>query len=309
MKKKQKYSHKWFVVGLLSMVLAAPNGTIIKYWGGDLDVYVFNALRFGILSVLCLPFLVKNIPKLSSKNIKYAVLAGLFMTIAVISYVYALQYGPASYVSMLTLISPIVFVVYSVKLTGDKITNQAIAGITLAALGAFLVVFLPVALEQSAELKFYPVATLLMLFNAFTFPLALIYSKKSNQAGISLLSVMGISSIVVFAICLVLALIFSGWNPQEFTGKAIFTVFYSGVVVALFARALNIASYERIGAAVTSALAYLEVLMAISVPIVLFDEELSIGMVIGGALILLGVYVVEHRKAIHSKHYFIHRHH
>lgn len=309
MKTKQKVSHKWFWIGLFAMVLAAPNSMVIKYLGVDLDIFVFNASRFAILSLICLPFVLMHLKKMNSRNIKYSLLAGFYLSIAVVSFVAALQKGPASYVSMLALLSPILFVIYSIKLTGDKIKPKALAGITLSALGAFVIVFLPIAIGQGAELQFYPAATLLMLINVFTFPLVIIYSKKANEAGLNLISVMGLSSTIVFVICSVLALFFATWDSSDFTFKSVFTILYSGVVVALFSRLLNIASYEHVGAAVTSALGYFEILLAISLPIIIFDEQLSFATIIGGVLILGGVYLVEYKKSNHIKHYFLHRHH
>jgi len=83
---------------------------------------------------------------------------------------------------------------------------------------------------------------------------------------------------------------------------------YSGIVVALIGRALNVWSYERVGGAVMSALGYLETFVAILIPVVVLNEKLSPEMVIGGVLILFGVYIVEHHKHPHAKHHISLRH-
>jgi len=309
MKRKQKVSHKWFWVGFLAILLGAPNATIIKYTSADIDTYVFNCLRFALPTIICLPYIYKTRKQLNRKSLGYAALVGLFLSIAVITFVPALKMAPASYVSILTLISPIIFVMYSIKLTSDKIDSRAIVGITMAALGAFVIVFLPVALAQGGKFEFYPESTILMLINALTYPLAVIYSRKSNEAGLNLISVMGISSIIIVAVNAVIVLGSLSWQPEEVTGRALIGIVYSGIIVALIARALAVASYEHVGAAVISSLTYLETMIAIAIPMFFLGEKLSIGMVAGGALILTGVYLAEHHKSKHSSHFHLHRHH
>ncbi len=95
-------------------------------------------------------------------------------------------------------------------------------------------------------------------------------------------------------------------NPDK---PAVIAIFYSAIAVALLSRALGIKSYEFIGAARTSALAYLETFLAILIPIIVLKEQLSIEMIIGGGVILTGVFIVEHHKSIHHKHHFIFRNH
>lgn len=309
MKIKQKVSYKWFFICLLAITLGAPNATVIKYTAEGMDMFVYNSLRFALPALICLPFIYKERKRINSKNLSYSVLVGLFLSAAVTTFVPALKMAPASYVSILTLITPIIFVIYSIKLTNDKINSRGVAGITLAALGAFLIVFLPVALAQGGQLEFYPGATVLMMINALTYPLAVIYSRKANEAGLSLVSIMGISAIVIFFVSATVVIAQSSWQPQDVTTRNIAGILYSGIVVALIARMLSVASYERIGSAVVSALAYLEIMMAIGIPIVLLNEELSVGMVFGGALILLGIYLVEYHKSKHTKHFHLHRHH
>ncbi|MCA9332398.1 DMT family transporter [Candidatus Saccharibacteria bacterium] len=300
-------SHYWFFVGLIGVLLAAPNATVIKYSLGEIDPFLFNTLRFLAIALITLPFLIKDRKLINKTNFKQAILAGFFMAAAVMSYVWGIKLSQASYVSIVTLITPIIFILLSAKLTGEKISNKSVAGITIAAIGALIIIVLPVALKQSGEFIFYPLATLFILLNCISFPLAMIYFKKSNESGIPMPSLLSISS---FVVCISNAM-FLGTvkNTQVINGKVIFGIIYSGIVVALISRALNLASYEHIGSVVVSALNYLETLVAILLPIIILDEKLSTEMVIGGILILIGVYVVEYHKSAHHKHHHAFRSH
>lgn len=304
MSKKQK----WFLVGLVSMLLAAPNATVIKYTLGESSPYLFNTLRFFIVAFATTPFFVKAFSKFTKTNVVYTLNAGIFMSIAVVSYVLAIKQSQASYVSIITLVTPITFIFYSLKLTGDRITSRAITGITLAAIGAMIIVLLPVALHQDGNFVFYPIATFYGLINSLSFPLAIIYYKKANESGVPMGALMSGSAWIICVVN-VLMLLFFVHTPIALNQKLGFGVLYSGLAVALLARALNVISYEHLGAVITSALGYLETFFAVLIPLLLLHEKISVEMVIGGVLILCGVYVAEHHKSTHHKHFHIFRSH
>lgn len=305
---QKKYKHWWFIVGLISIILAAPNATFIKAGLESIDGLQFNLYRFLVAGILTTPIIIRHKSIYTRHNLKSALLGGACMAIAVVSYVSAIKISQASYVTVITLLTPLVFIVYATRMTGERINSRSMAGISLAALGAMVLVVLPIAIGQGATVNFYPLATGLTLINVFTFPLAVIYFKRSNEAGIPMAALMGVSAWMVFAVSAV-TLVITRANLIVPDTSATVGILYSGVVVALLARALNIVSYEHIGAVVSSALAYMESLIAIVIPVIVLNETLSLEMVIGGILILSGVYVVEHHKSSHHRHHHAFRHH
>ncbi len=308
MVKKLKLN-KWFLLGLLAVLIAAPNATATKYITNSLDPFVYSTLRFGLIAIVTAPYILLSYKKFNSKNLRYALTVGVLMSIAVLVYVWAIKLSQASYVSIITLLTPIIFVILSAKLTGEKIKMRGVAGITLAALGAFIIVALPIALRQNSSLQFYPLASALALLNTITFPLAIIYSKKANENGLPLMSIFSVSAWVVLLVSVLCTLIFASNINVELNPGLIAATCYSGIIVALVARMLNVASYEHIGSAVSSALAYTETLLAIVIPVILLGEKLSIEMVLGGVCILLGVYLAEHHQSKHKKHYLFFKSH
>jgi drug/metabolite transporter (DMT)-like permease len=211
-------------------------------------------------------------------------------------------------VTIITLLTPIIFIIYAAKLAGERFSAQSLAGISLAAAGGLVLVAAPIALHQGGEFVFYPTGTALTLLNTVTFPLSIIYFARANKAGVPMTALMGISAsmtlVLSFAVVVATSTALTAPTPGFVAAAA-----YSGIMVAVVSRALNIASYERIGAVVSSALGYLESLIAIIIPVLVLDEQLSKEMVVGGALILLGVFVVEHHKSRHHKHHHVFRHH
>lgn len=300
--------NKWFFLGLTGVILGAPNGAIIKYAIADFNPTYFVFLRFAVTFIASMPFLLSSKKKYSIKSIQYSVLAGIVLFIAVITYTLAIKFSTASYASLIALLSPIFLIFYSIKLNKERISRRAAAGITLSAAGAFLMIFFPIAIKQNADLQIYPLATALMLVNCATYPLMVILAKKANDRDLSMPSIISLSSLTVAVLSGITLIIID--NPVDYTikPKAWLAILFTGLVVSLLARVASIRSYEYVGSVVSSALEYLGHFLSILIPVIALGEKLSVAMVAGGALILLGIYIIEHHKSKHYKYFHIFKH-
>ncbi len=299
----------WLLIGVLAVLVAAPNNIAIRHVVNHIHPVVFNAVRFGLIAVLVTPYIIMKRRSFTKKAWQYSLLVGVFMAIAVTTHAWAIQKSQASYVAILTLAAPIVFIFYSVKFNKESFNKRSFAGITLAAAGAFTIIALPVVLHQGSHFVFYPLATVLVAVRSLTFPLAIILAKKAHDQGAPIMATMGVSSWVVFLFSgSLLPLVSSGTLPA-IEPSVWFGIVYSALGVALLARMLNVVSYERIGSVASAGLSYLEACLAVILPVFVLHEQLSLEMVVGGILILLGVYVVEHHKSTHHKHAHILHHH
>jgi drug/metabolite transporter (DMT)-like permease len=68
---------------------------------------------------------------------------------------------------------------------------------------------------------------------------------------------------------------------------------YSSIMVSYFSRSLAVKSFEHTGAAVKGGLSYLETLLAIALPLIIIGEQLSVEIMAGALLILVGVFLAE----------------
>lgn len=308
MSQNKKYKF-WFFVGVIAILLEAPNNIAIRHAVGTIDLLTFNMLRFGLIALVAAPYVFAKRRLFTKRAWQYSFLVGILMTTAVTTHVWAIQQSQASYVAILTLIAPIIFIFYSAKINREKINRRSFAGITLAAAGALTIVGLPVVLHQGSHFTFYPLATALVFIRSLSFPLAIILVKKAHDHGAPIMATMGVSSVIVFAISCALLPLSSQGMTLPVNPSVLFAIGYSALGVALLARMLTIASYERIGSVASAGLAYVEACLAVMLPVFVLQEKLSVEMIVGGVLILLGVYMVEHHKLAHHKHSHVFRHH
>ncbi len=237
-------------------------------------------------------------------------ISGIFMGIALTFFTMALEQSQANYVVILMLITPIVFIALSSRIIHERISHRAMAGITIAMLGAFTVVAAPIAIAQDSNVQFYPLATAYMLVQSVGFASAMIWMRKANEAGTPMTSVIGLQALVAVALISVFFVLFGDTSRTAINDGLLLSLLYSGVVVALIARSMNVLSYERIGSVMVSGMTYIDTLIAFIIPIIILGESLSPTTLFGGVLILIGVYVIERRKLhVHKGAHHALRHH
>lgn len=301
----------WLTIGLIGQLITAPNLSVMKVVLGSIDPTTFNTLRAGIGALVAVPFIVWYWKRLNRANVVYAIGAGLCTAIAVTLTTYAIQNSQASYVSVMSLLSPIVLVLLSSYFFKEKIRFRVAAGVTLGALGALAAVAIPLILGGKTTLAWYPLATSLIIMASVFLPLATILLRKANEAGLPLTSTQGISATVVMAasFCASFALHGEPIDVAAIPAGDWVGIVYSAIFVIFIARVLNTASFERIGSAATSGLNYLGSFMALIIPIVFLHERLSWATIAGGILILFGVYLTEQRQnRKHARFHFLHHH-
>lgn len=305
---KIKNTH-WIGIALIAALLGAPNAAIIKLNMAETDPMFFNVVRYLIVVLACALLMIGKYKKLQrGKGMQYAFVSGMGMAIAVTFYVLAIQASQASYVAILTLISPIIFVLVSSFTFREKIKHAAIAGMTLAMLGSLFVVAGPIALAQGSTLTVYPLATFYILINAISFAVSVVWMRRANEAKVPMIGIVGIQGVMVFIVALGLMFAFGDWSRTELTPTLLGSAFYSAIVLAIIVRSINTFAYEKLGAAAISGMSYIETFLAILIPVVLLHETLSIITVIGGVLILCGVYIIERRKVSHKHRHWLHLH-
>lgn len=147
-----------------------------------------------------MPFIFIQSRFINKINLKYAVLMGLNLAAAVFCYSWAIRLSQASYVAIITLISPIVFVVISVLVDKGRVEAKSLAGLGLAVAGTLLIFILPIAVKQNLEFSFYGTATVLLLLQSVFNAGIVINGKKANLAGMRMVTLIGISSLVCLLI-------------------------------------------------------------------------------------------------------------
>jgi drug/metabolite transporter (DMT)-like permease len=304
-------SAPWILIGVLAAIVTAPNGVTIKIISETMEPATMIALRYGIVVLGCLPFLLRIKKDVVAKNLGNLLLGSIFLAITGVSYVASIKFGQASYSAIISLVNPVLLVVFSVFLLKEKLTRQIIGGVSLTLLGAAVVVMAPFLIGAESGINIGPESIVFGLISAATYPLMLIFMRRANTGGVPMTGVIGLTGLVTAITMSIVAVGLSGADViDQISNTPALSWFYLisiSIGIYLIGRILLIKVFEHIGSAAESGILYLEVIFSVATPMILLGENLTLEIVVGALLIFTGVIISE---AAHNKikHKLRHRH-
>lgn len=308
--KKQSYIY-WVMIAFIAALIAAPNASVAKLGIAEVGASEYNVMRLCAGALVGIVLIIMGLNKFNAKNLKNSIFSGVFMTVALITFVHAIKLSSAGYVAILSLMAPIYLVIISRIWLKETITKSASLGIFAAAIGALFAV---ISVQGSNDIDFnntnYLLATLFMLINSISFPLSLIFARKANKQNLPIYSVFGVIKIVGFFGSIAFLTLTTKQPEFTITPISVAAAIYSGIVVMVVARILNVLSYEHLSSATIGSFLYIESFMALLIIIFILKEQIPILLIIGGGIILFGIYLTQ-RDKMHKQHYGLHtlRHH
>lgn len=282
------------MMALLAVLMAAPNNTFLKAGLTDVGPLWISFARFTLLALVLTPFLYFGRDGLNAKSFRYSLIAGVAYATAVLSMAGAIFYSQASYPALIGISSPIIMMFYSVWITNERVSKKSYFGVIVAAIGSFLIIFVPV-LFSGGRIPVNPIATVLAVLNAFSSPLMIVMMRKAIDSKMSVwtgLGVVGWVGVVMVGLSTLMLRLPLPQPEVYLKANIILPIVYSVLVVMLLARGLTAIALKKLGSAQIASLDYLGIFLAIIIPILSLGERLSVEMVIGGGLILAGVIAI-----------------
>ncbi len=279
---------------------------VIHLVSEDIDPYMLNVVRFLLAGLVFLPFLLKDLRAIlrrGKKGLKWLLIATASLVVAGTTYTMALAQAPASYIALFGLVSPVMIVAFASLIMRERISKRAFSGVVIAGMGAFILAAVPLLATNKVELQIYPLATFLAVVSAIGYPFYVVAAKEVTRFRIHVFSVISFSSLATSLASLGIWFVATDRSLPEPTPVMLLALLFMGVVVLGISRSLSFFSYKHLTSPVLSTMFYLESLLAVMLPVVLIGEKVSFEMLIGGLLIMLGVYVSGHHIRIHPHHH------
>jgi drug/metabolite transporter (DMT)-like permease len=263
----------------------------------SVPVFTIAAVRFGVASVLLYLWArLANRPLSPIEPRDWPMIIGLAVT-AVAGYNWlfltGLTLAPASDGAIIVPgLAPVFTLIIATVVLGERLGARGVVGLAVAAIGLFLVVRPSGTADGTrllGDLLFLAGAVLWGIYSV----LARIASRRFNPVSTTLYGI-GVGSLILVPLAL-----FEGGTAsltsapiEALAGIAYLAVF--GTVGAFVLLNLGVA---RIGASRASAFALLVPVIGVLTSVAFLGEELGPTTVVGGAIVLIGLWLVEHGGA------------
>lgn len=293
--------HLWVGVAIFVTLITAPIAVLLKIGSDISGVWVWTMTRFLVIFLMCLPFMIAYRKHYldSWRSFRTMLISSVLMATAVVTYILAIANSNASFMVIFSLMSPVFLVILGSRAFKEKLTHRTVVGIGTALVGGLTLAFLPVLM--SGGVGFYPMAALFGLANVLAYSSGMIYFRKNSERGVPVLVLTGYAGLLGSVVTYVFMTFSNEVFNFNFSPVYIFALFYTTAVVELVARTLNVQAFKRVGSSLIAGLAYVEILLAIIISVLVLEEQITPSMGIGAILILLGVYKIETESSLSSR--------
>ncbi|MBI2599579.1 DMT family transporter [Candidatus Daviesbacteria bacterium] len=284
--------------GIIFLLLAnffagAVNPTFVKLGGREIPPLIFTALRFILATILLLPFYIKQKEWFSLKDqqAKWILFNSLFFALNVAIYSIAIQHTTVLVSNLTYTLTPIIVGVLGFFILGERLSRNRIIG-TIIAFSGLLFLILQSASRLNVASFGTPTGNILMFLSISLWSAYLVLSKKIHEhySNLTINFVSFAVSATILTLLIPFELAYKPLDINAVTSVGIVSLFgaaiFSSVIFYYFMqKALKIT-----GAFITSLFTYTGPLFGILAAIPIFGEKLTLNLIFGGFLIVVGVF-------------------
>lgn len=272
-----------------------------RFGVGQFHPTIFAGLRMLLASLAYfLVYLVggrkRSFPR-DSRLWRYAALFGIIGTaVPMTSIVSSMQYQSAAVTSILLTAGPVIIVILAhFFLSDESLTRRKSAGVVVALGGALLL-----ALRGESGLadagKANPLGYILVLVGLLSAGGASIYARKFLQK----LDTFDVASIRMFAAAttvMPLSALSVGIDLQQVNSQGYLALTYSALVGTFLAMGLSFYIVQRFGVTASAMGLYVTPIVSGVGGVLILDEQITAGMLIGMAFIAVGIALINQKEA------------
>ncbi len=220
---------------------------------------------------------------------KIAVLALFGVVINQVFFIYGLSLTTPINSSIIMISNPVMVFIFTLFILKERITFVKTAGLSLAVVGAAMIL----SLRGNFELGSQTIAgDLMTLINSASWAIFIVMAKPIMQKYNTVTAMRWMflfGSIYILPIGLTESM---HTNWQNFTPHAVFALFFVVVMTTFLAYFLNVFGLQVLSPNTVSAYIYLQPFLASLFAILIGEDKLTPTKVISGILIILGLYLV-----------------
>lgn len=279
-----------FLAIFLGAILGGATSTITKIGLVEIPPLSFIFLRFFIASLLISPFVFRN-----GKNFKYfsgIIPLSLLATFNIILFIFGIKLTTATIGQLLYAATPFLTSAILYFFYKERLSTMKVLGILIGFIGVSMVVILPV-IERHNPFSGNLFGNFLIGIGVILWSFYMVFSKRilKKYSPFDITSgFIFVTTIVSFPLFIFDTFTNNGWW-LNLDPAAIIAISYVAIISTIVTYLLNQYAIKYGGSVFASMLFYLLPIFAFITAFILLGERLTVGLLIGGTLALLGTYL------------------
>lgn len=245
-----------------------------------MEIFQYRFLFASVVLALVGPLLDKNFYRVQKHTWVVSLVIGLVIMLPLnLLYIYALRDIPASMMSLITYIYPLVVLAVGCLFFGERVKKSQIISVVMILLGCLCI------FKDSFESSIGVFALALAFLSMVMYAVYLVAFQRMAQKESTLQL-----TFLIIVICTVATFFFN--NPTQIlslTGRQIFLCFVYGLVSTVLATVFLLKAIQCIGATETGIFCSFEPVFTIAFSVILLGEEIPLYRYLGMTLLIVGI--------------------
>lgn len=276
-------------IALIAVAIIWGSGFVASALALDFySPYQILALRLSIAFVISLAVYYKDLQSAKNHDFMKGSIIGVFLFFAFLFQTIGLQYTTASKNAFFTAINVVIVPFLSWILMRERIDKKSILGALVSLLGVTL---LSVDINNLQNLINFNKGDILTIVCAIFFALQIFYTShfvKETRSSIIMIAQMGTASLLSWIFVLLTRQI-----DFVLTIQSLLPILYLGLISTMVAYGLQTWAQNYTTSMETAIILSTEALFGMIASAIILGEAITFPMIIGGALLFLGILVVE----------------
>ncbi len=284
--------YKNVLILIVISIIGGGTGVFFKISLKEIPPDLLTFLRFIFAFIFLIPFFLRKEDKII-KDYKKLILISLVAALNVIFFIIGFQHTTIISSSILYAAVPLIVGVLSSRIIKEKISFKKWLGIIVGFIGLLVIIIVPV-LGSTSILSGSLLGNAIVLLAVFSFSLYSVLSKKyeNEYSPIILTKYFILTTIATQIILMSFHLRESFYLLGHITTITWLSLMYSGILGTSFYYLLYQYVIKKTTPVLTSMTFYLQPIAAVIWAKLFFNEKLTPALLIGGALIFLGITIV-----------------
>lgn len=275
---------------IIASFLAGAVAAVIKIGLTEIPPLTFSFLRFLLAAVCILPFLLR-LKRDFLKDIIGLLPLSLLAGINIVLFIFGLKTTTATIGTLIYAGTPMIAGILAFYFLEEKLNIPRLAGIIIGFIGVGGVILLPL-LEKGVPFSGDLTGNLLIGLGVILTSFYKVFSKRfqRNYSPLVIASMFIVTTTIALLPLSLFELQTQWWTAL--TGAGLLSIIYSGIFATAGMYIFQQYAIKHGGPVVASMQLYLQPILAFLSAFVILGERLTMGIIIGGVLSFLGIFLV-----------------
>ncbi len=286
-----------FVIFLLTALIGGTTAGLVKFSVAQFTPVGTVFLRALFASIILLPFVFNNKFDFKKANVHLLLLSGIFLAANALFFAFGIQYTSVVVSQLIYVPTAIIVAILGSLFINEKINKYQSIGLIFTVLGMSILVWGSFIAKDLVSFG-KPIGNLLVILAMLSWSSYVVVSRKLSKiyspAQITLVGFGATALISLFALPFQMNVVAQNLSKITLPGVlALCSLILFSTVLYFFFYQINI---KKTNAFISSLIFYLQTLFAAIVGIIFFSEKLSMALIFGALLIIIGVIAATHNN-------------